>query len=178
MTKKLIILSALLVAVSLLRAAVSAEEAAATVILDETGVKNLRIETVEAEETDFEETVFALGRIEVIPEKRAVIASRIPGRIVELKTTFGTMVQAGTDAVRIESRQPGDPPPSVWLKTPTSGLITTSVARIGEPVDPDKTLLEITDLGEVYAVARVPEPLAGKLKPGSLAHIAVAAISD
>ena len=178
MTKKLIILSALLLAASPLRAAVSAEEAAATVILDETGVKNLRIETVEAEETDFEETVFALGRIEVIPEKRAVIASRIPGRIVELKTTFGTMVQAGTDAVRIESRQPGDPPPSVWLKTPTSGLITTSVARIGEPVDPDKTLLEITDLGEVYAVARVPEHLAGKLKPGSLAHIAVAAISD
>lgn len=178
MTRKLIILSALLLAASPLRAAVSAEEAAATVILDETGVKNLRIETVEAEEIDFEETVFALGRIEPIPEKRAVIASRIPGRVVELKTTLGTMVQAGTDAVRIESRQPGDPPPSVWLKAPTSGLITSSVARIGEPVDPDKTLLEITDLGEVYAVARVPEHLAGKLKPGSLAHIAVAAISD
>lgn len=158
------------------RAAVSPEEAAATVILDETGVKNLRIETVEAEETDFEETVFALGRIEAIPEKRAVVASRIPGRVVELKTTLGTMVQAGTEAVRIESRQPGDPPPSVWLKAPASGLVTTSAARIGEPVDPDKALLEITDLSEVYATARVPEHLAGKLKPGSLAHIVVAAL--
>ena len=176
MLKKLTLLSALLLAASPLRAAVSAEEAAATVILDETGVKNLRIETVEAEETDFEETVFALGRIEAIPERRAVVASRVPGRIVEIKTTLGTMVQAGSDVARLESRQPGDPPPSIWLKAPASGLVTTSAARIGEPVDPDKTLLEITDLSEVYATARVPEHLAGKLKPGSLAHIVVSAL--
>ncbi len=158
-------------------AAISPEEAANTVILDETGEKNLKIETVEAEETDFEETVFALGRIEVVPERRSVVASRIPGRIVELKTTLGTMVQANADVARLESRQPGDPPPSIWLKAPTSGLVTESAARIGEPVDPDKVVLEITDLSEVYAVARVPEHLAGKLKPGSVAHIAVAALA-
>ena len=177
MTQKLTILSAVLLALSPMRAAVSPEEAANTVILDETGEKNLKIETVEAEETDFEETVFALGRIEVIPERRSVVASRIPGRIVELKTTLGTMVQANADVARIESRQPGDPPPSIWLKAPTSGLVTESKARIGEPVDPDKALLEITDLGEVYAVARVPEHLAGKLKPGSVAHIVVTALA-
>src|SRR5690606_15361921 len=38
-----------------------------TIILDETGVKNLRIETITAEERDFEETAFALGRIETVP---------------------------------------------------------------------------------------------------------------
>ena len=160
-----------------MHAAVSPEEAANTVILDETGEKNLKIETTEAEETDFEETVFSLGRIEAIPERRAVVASRIPGRIVELKTTLGTMVEANTDVARLESRQAGDPPPSIWLKAPTSGLVTESIARIGEPVDPDKVLLEITDLAEVYAVARVPEHVAGKLKPGSVAHIAVGALS-
>ena len=78
----------------------------------------------------------------------------------------------------MESRQPGDPPPSAWLKASTSGLVTDSAARIGEPVDPDKALLEITDLGEVHAVARVPEHLAGKLKPGSVAHIRVAALAE
>lgn len=157
-------------------AAMAPEEAANTVILDENGIKNLRIETVAVEETDFEESIFALGRIEPIPERRAVVASRIPGRVVELKTTFGTMIEGGLDIIRIESRQPGDPPPSVWLKSPIKGLITDSAARIGEPVEPDKALLEITDLGEVYAVARVPEHLAGRLSPGSVAHIAVAAL--
>ena len=159
-------------------AAVSPEKAAATVILDATGVKNLKIETVEAEETAFEETVFALGRIQVIPEKRAVVASRIPGRVMEIKTVLGTMVRAGADVVRLESRQPGDPPPSVWLKAPAGGLVTASETRLGEPVDPDKALIEITDLTEVYAVARVPEHLAGKIKIGAVAHIRVAALPD
>ncbi|MCC6883315.1 MAG: hypothetical protein IT576_14270, partial [Verrucomicrobiales bacterium] len=52
---------------TLLSAHVAAEEEkdsarnANTIVLDEAGVRNLRIETVEAEESDFEETVFALG---------------------------------------------------------------------------------------------------------------------
>ena len=91
MTRHFTFLSALLLAVAPLRAAVSPEEAANTIILDETGEKNLKIETVEAEETDFEETVFALGRIEPIPEKRAVVASRIQGRIVELRDLTKTL---------------------------------------------------------------------------------------
>src|SRR5690349_16537944 len=90
-------------------AKVDPQKAANTVILDENGVKNLKIETVEAEETDFEETIFALGRIESIPVKRSVVSSRIAGRVIEIKATLGDLVQAGTDVARIESRQPGDP---------------------------------------------------------------------
>jgi cobalt-zinc-cadmium efflux system membrane fusion protein len=161
-----------------LSAAVSPEKAAATVILNETGVQNLKIQTVEAEEADFEQTVFALGRIQSIPEKRAVVASRIPGRIMEIKTVLGTMIEAGTEVARLESRQPGNPPPSIWLKAPASGLVTSSDARIGEPVEPDKSLLEITDLSEVYAVARLPEHLAGKIKVGAIAHIHVTALPE
>jgi len=161
-----------------LLAAVSPEKAAATVILNETGVQNLKIQTVEAEETDFEETVFALGRIQAIPEKRAVVASRVAGRIMEINTVLGTLVEAGSDVARLESRQPGNPPPSLWLKAPTSGLVTSSEARIGEPVDPDKAILEITDLTEVYAVARLPEHLAGKIKVGASAHIHVSALPE
>lgn len=159
-------------------AAMSPEEAANTVILDENGIRNLKIETVDVEETDFEETIFALGRIEPVPERRAVVASRIPGRVMEIKTTYGAMIEKDVDVLRIESRQAGDPPPSVWLKSPLGGLITESAARIGEPVDPDKALLEITDLAEVYAVARVPEHLAGKIKVGTIAHIRVASLPD
>ncbi|RYD27757.1 MAG: efflux RND transporter periplasmic adaptor subunit, partial [Verrucomicrobiaceae bacterium] len=147
-----------------------------TIVLDETGVKNLRLETVEAEEQSFEETIFALGRIEPIPSKRAVVSSRIPGRIVDLKVAPGDKITQGADVARLESRQPGDPPPSVLLKAPLGGLITEMQARLGEPVEPDKVLLEITDLSEVFAVARVPEHQAGVLAPGTRAHIRVAAL--
>lgn len=168
---------------ALVTVAVSAEKAdphraTNTVVLDESGVKNLKIETVETEETDFEETIFSLGRIQAMPVRRAVVSSRIPGRVIEIKATLGDLVPAGAEVAKIESRQPGDPPPSIMLKAPLGGLVTASEARIGEPVDPDKALLEITDLSEVFAVARVPEHLAGKLKIGAVAHIRVSALPE
>ena len=156
--------------------AVDKDRATNTVILDESAIKNLNLETVEAEETEFEESLFALGRIEAVHARRAVVSSRIAGRITELRATLGETVQAGADVVRLESRQPGDPPPSVVLKAPLGGVVTQSQARLGEPVDPERALLEITDLSEVLAIAKVPEHQAGALKRGTTAHIRVAAV--
>ena len=155
-----------------------AAESTDTIILDETGVKNLRIETVEAEESDFEETVFALGRIAEIPENHGVLSSRISGRVVGLEAHEGDTVEKDQVLVRVESRQPGNPPPVIELKSPIAGLVVESHIRIGEPVEPDKELLDISDLTEVYAIARVPEDQAAKVKPGSKAHIRVSALGD
>lgn len=149
-----------------------------TVILTETGVKNLRIETEEAEETDFEEIVFALGHIDAIPNKIAAVSSRISGRITELKVSAGDEVREGDVVARLESRQAGDPPPSILLKAPIAGLVTKIDARLGDPLEPDRALLEITDLTEVYAVARVPEHQAGRMQPGAVAHIKIAALPN
>lgn len=149
-----------------------------TIVLDETGVKNLRIETVEVEETDFEETVFALGRIAEIPERHGVLSSRISGRVIGLEAREGDTVAEDQILVRVESRQPGNPPPVIELKSPIGGLVVESHIRLGEPVEPDKELLDISDLTEVYAIARVPEDQADKLAPGSKAHIRVSALGD
>ncbi len=176
MLRKLTILSALLLAVSPLRAAISPEEAANTVILDETGEKNLKIETVEAEETDFEETVFALGRIRVAPGHRAVVSSRVPGRVLSVSAHIDTLVEKGVEVAVIESRQPGDPPPSIRLTAPLTGMIAGVNIVPGKPVTPDDSLVEIIDLSEVHAVAAVPEHLVGGLRAGQTAHIRVMAV--
>jgi hypothetical protein len=76
----------------------------------------------------------------------------------------------------IESRQPGDPPPKINLVAPIAGLVTKVEARLGDPVEPDSALMEICNLEEVFAIARVPEHQAGRLKPGAVAHIRVAAL--
>lgn len=168
--------SAVLVASSL--PVVAEESNTNTIVLDETGVKNLRIETVTVEETDFEESIFSLGRIEAIPGKIASVSSRISGRIIELNAHLGDTVEAGQEVAKIESRQPGDPPPVISLKTPAKGLVTRSNVSLGDPIEPDTALLQITDLSEVYAVARVPEHQAGRMKPGTSAHIKVAALPE
>lgn len=158
--------------------AIDPQRMANTVVLDETGVKNLRIETIDVEESDFEESIFALGRIEAIPSKRSGVSSRIPGRIVELKAVVGDAVEAGQDVARLESRQPGDPPPTITLKALGGGIVTKGMVALGEPLEPETTLMEITDLTEVFAIARVPEQQAAKMKLGAVAHIRVASLPD
>ena len=72
-----------------------------TVILDPTAVKNLGIETAEAEETAFEETTFALGRIAVLPGKSGIVSSRIPGRIHSLLARPHVPVTQGDEVLWI-----------------------------------------------------------------------------
>jgi multidrug efflux pump subunit AcrA (membrane-fusion protein) len=146
---------------------------ARTVILDETGVRNLRLQTVEAEEQDFEETVFALGRVEVLPGRRAVVSSRIAGRALEVRALPDHEVRAGEVVVVVESRLPGDPPPEIELTAPLTGYVTELAVDRGAPVEPGRALLQIVDLRRVYALAAVPQHLAGRLARGQDAVLRV-----
>lgn len=148
------------------------------IILDEQGAKNLRLETVEAEEGDFEETVLALGRIEIFPGSLTVISSRIPGRTFSLLVKADMEVEEGAELMWVESRQPGNPPPTVALESPVSGTIVKVNTAAGKPVSPDDSLIEIVDLEQVHAVAKVPEHYAGKLKAGQKAFIKVSGYPD
>ncbi len=171
------ILFTLLLTPFLLHAA-DANRAQNTVILDETGVKNLRIETVEVEEATFEDTVFALGHLEVLPGKKAIVSSRIEGRAFSVLVVPHTEVDAGAEVAWIESRQPGDPPPVVKLEAPIAGLISKVNIAQGQPVSPNDALIEIVDLSTVEAVANVPQHLAGRIKLGQKAHIKLPALPD
>lgn len=159
-------------------AAIDPERAANTIILDETGVKNLRIQTEMVEERDFETTVFAVGRIEEKPENRAVVSSRISGRIVELNAFIGDKVKVGDVVAKVESRQPGSPPPVIEVVAPMSGVIVESHARLGEPVEPAQAILDIADRSQMWAVAKIPESEAGQIEPGTKARMKIPALGD
>ena len=146
-----------------------------TVILDEAAAKNLRIETAEAEEKTFEETIFALGRLKVAPGHRAIVSSRVPGRVLSVAAHIDTPIEKGAEALVIESRQPGDPPPSVRLTAPISGFISAVKVVPGQPVEPADSLVEVIDLTELHGVAAVPQHLAGSLKLDQAARIRVPA---
>lgn len=161
-----------LLSLAALRAA-EPERADNLIILDAAGVANLQLDYAEAEETTFEETLFALGALEVLPGKKAVVSSRIPGRAYSVLVIPHQEVDAGAEVAWIESRQPGDPPPTVRLEAPISGLISKVSIAQGQPVSPDDALIEILDLEILEASAHVPLHLAGKLAAGQKAHIRV-----
>jgi len=123
--------------------AIDPGRAANTIILDENGVKNLRIEIEPVEEQAFETTVFAIGRLEETPDSRSVLSSRISGRAVKVNAFLGDHVTKGDILVEVESRQPGSPPPVIPLKATQSGLVIESHVKVGQPVEPDAELLDI-----------------------------------
>ncbi len=149
-----------------------------TVILEEAAVANLQLEFTEAEETTFEETIFSLGHIEVLPGKKAIVSSRIPGRAFSVLVIPHQEVDVDAEVAWIESRQPGDPPPVIKLNAPISGTVSKVNIAQGQPVTPDQELIEILDLSTVEAAASVPQHLAGKLTPNVKAHIRLNALPD
>ena len=158
--------------------AADTKRAQSTVILEEAAVTNLELDFAEAEETTFEETIFSLGHIEVLPGKKAIVSSRIPGRAFSVLVIPHQEVDADAEVAWIESRQPGDPPPVIKLNAPIAGMISKVNIAQGQPVSPDDELIEIIDLSTVEATASVPQHLAGKLKPGVNAHIRVNALPE
>lgn len=148
------------------------------VFLSPAQIKNLGLETAEVVEAPLEITLFALGRIEAVPNKEAAVSSRIPGRVLTLSVNPGDEVRAGTELLKIESRQPGDPPPTISIKAPIDGTVCEMTVRPGDPVEPERRLLDIANLREVMAVAQVFEHQAGLLKPGRKARIRVPAYPD
>ena len=172
------ILQALLLCPLLLAAADKKPAKDNLIILDAQGVKNLRLELTEATEADFEQTILALGRIAVFPGNLHVVSSRIPGRALTVKVKPDQKVQQGEELITLESRQPGDPPPSIILTAPMTGVIANLTVAPGKPVSVDDTLMEIVDLSQVHAIARVPEHFAGRLKLGQKAHIRVSGFPD
>ena len=149
-----------------------------SVILSDTEVQNLRLELAEAAETDFEQTIFALGKIAPAPGKAVVVSSRIPGRALRVNVEPDQHVEKGETVVELESRQPGDPPPVIRIPAPIAGVVSELAVKPGQPVTQESELMEIIDLSQVHAIAEVPEHLAGKLARGQKAYIRVPAYSD
>jgi cobalt-zinc-cadmium efflux system membrane fusion protein len=156
--------------------AIDPARAANTIILTEIGVQNLRIQTVEADEQDFESTIFAIGRVEEIPSMRSVLSSRISGRAIKVNAFEGDTVKKGQVLVEVESRQPGSPPPVISLTAAQDGTIIATHVVIGQPVEPDNELLDISDRSQMWAVAKIPEKQAAGIKIGTQAHIFIPAL--
>lgn len=154
------------------------DRAARTVVLDADRVALLDLRIAPVEERTFEETVFALGRLRVAPGHRAVVSSRIAGRVREVEVHVDTPIESGARALTVESRQPGDPPPVIPLTAPMGGIVSAVHVVPGQPVSPDDVLVEIVDLADIHAVAMVPEHAVGRLRVGQSARIRVHAHPD
>ncbi len=149
-----------------------------TVTITRQAVENLQLKTQPATVQPIEQTITLIGQIEAIPSRTAIVASRISGRVVALHVNEGQAVAKGQRLVEIESRQPGEPPPRVTYSSPIDGLVIDRHVLVGDPVEPDRHLMDIADLREVYAEGMVFEGQVALVQVGQPARVRVESFPD
>lgn len=113
------------------------------------------------------------GEVQLLPDRQADVSLRISGQIKELYARLGDRVRAGQRLAQVQSRLVGDPPPSVTINAPMSGVIDARNVVVGQAVEPNTILFHISDRSQLAVVARVYEEDIGKIKVGQKAHIRV-----
>jgi RND family efflux transporter, MFP subunit len=113
------------------------------------------------------------GEVQLLPDHQADVSLRISGQVKALYANLGETVRVGQRLVRVQSRLVGDPPPSVTISAPMSGVIDARNAVVGQAVEPNTVLFHISDRSQVIVVARVYEEDIGKIKTGQKARVRV-----
>lgn len=120
-------------------------------------------------------TVLALnGEVQLVPDRVADVSLRISGQVKAVYANLGDIVRAGQSLAVVQSRLVGDPPPSVTITAPRSGIIDARNVVVGQAVEPNTVLFHISDRSQVLVVAQVFEGDLGKIHAGQTAHIQVA----
>lgn len=146
--------------------------------LTEQAKKNLGLTTEEANLRTIETFVKCFGVVEAVPDKVNFISVRSSGRVTKVQVNQGDTVKDGDPLAEVESRQIGDPPPTIPVKATLAGIITDRHVFVGEPVEPDKVLFKIADLSKVQVKCHVYEADIGKVKLGQKARFYFEAYPD
>ncbi len=83
------------------------------------------------------------GAFTLPPGAEAVVTPRIRGRVTALYATIGDYVQRDAPLARVQSLLVGNPPASVLVHAPMSGVVDTRPAILGEAVIPGTPLYRL-----------------------------------
>jgi len=111
--------------------------------------------------------------VQLLPDRQADVSLRISGQITELSAKLGDSVRIGQRLGLVQSRLLGDPPASVVITAPMSGLIDVRNVIVGQAVEPNTQVLHISDRSEMIVVGKVYEEDLGKVQLGQEAHVRV-----
>lgn len=140
--------------------------------------KNLGLKTEVADLRPIETVVKCFGVVEAMPDKVNYISVRSPGRVTKVLINQGDAVKKGDLLAEVESRQIGDPPPTIPVKATLTGIVTERHVFVGEPIEPDKVLFHISDLSKLHVKCNVYEADMGKVALGQKARFHFEAYPD
>ncbi|QDQ40170.1 efflux RND transporter periplasmic adaptor subunit [Legionella geestiana] len=133
----------------------------------------LGIEVSEATARPMAEFLTLNGQIQLLPNAQADVSVRISGAVTDIVANLGDTVTKGQVVATVQSRLVGDPPPSVAVKAPISGVIDARNVNLGQAVEPNTVLFHISNRDQLLAIAQVYEEDLGKIKRGQNVNVHV-----
>jgi cobalt-zinc-cadmium efflux system membrane fusion protein len=118
------------------------------------------------------------GVVQLLPNKQADVTTRISGQVTEIYANLNDPVLVGQRLVKIQSRLVGDPPPSVIINAPMSGIIDVRNVHVGQAIEPNTVLFHISERASMLVLANVYEEDIEKVKVGQTANIHLLSYPD
>jgi membrane fusion protein, heavy metal efflux system len=129
------------------------------------------VETVPADLRDIDTVLLLNATVAPNPNRHVFVSTRIEGRVEKILVNLGDRVTQGQNLAVIQSRQVGEPPPTVTVTAPIAGVIDDRLVALGEAVEPNKPLFHIADLSEVIVEGDAYEEDVAKIALGQQARI-------
>jgi len=147
------------------------DDAKGPVHLTDAQQKALGLKLEQATRRPLSELLYLNGEVRPAPGRQAQVSTRISGQVKRIDITLGDRVKLGQRLANVQSRLVGDPPPSVEVSAPMSGIVDAVGVAVGQSVEPTTVMFHIQDSSEVNIVARVYEEDLGKIQLGQTANV-------
>lgn len=140
--------------------------------------RNIGLQMAPADFRSIDEVIRVNGIVRAHPDSVAFVNTRIPGRVKRLYAKLGDYVSAGQKLAEIESRQFGDPIPSVLVYAPFSGRVVQRATTLGASVDPSAPLFKLMSLASVIVEGDVFESYVASLRLGQRVRVRLPAFPE
>ncbi len=144
---------------------------ATRVVLDAAARESIGLATAEAEFRPIDDVVGCTGTTEPRPNSIGVVSTRVDGRVIRFYANLGDHVTGGQRMVEIETRQVGNPPPTITVTTPIGGVVVHRDVELGEAIEPGKHLMHVMDLARLNVTCKVFESDLSRVALGQQAHV-------
>ncbi|WED44618.1 efflux RND transporter periplasmic adaptor subunit [Legionella cardiaca] len=131
------------------------------------------LKLIKASKSPLVQTLGLNGEIQLLPDEQADVSVRISGNVAALYANLGDQVKTGQPLLKVQSRLIGDPPPSIVINAPMSGIVDARNVTLGQAVEPNTILFHISNRNRLLMIAKVYEEDLGKVKLGQKAYLHV-----
>jgi cobalt-zinc-cadmium efflux system membrane fusion protein len=134
-------------------------------------IKALGLETVPADFRPVARLLSINGQVASLPDGQAEVSLRISGIVEAVYVNLGDSVRKGQKLALVQSRSVGNPPPTIPVLAPMDGLVDARGVVVGQSVEPNTALFQLSERSRMRVVGKVYEEDLGQVRAGQKAYV-------